>query len=129
MKDFFLSYGGEALLKLALPVLMSFLIVPSMDALKKASKWIDGQKGPIKDGIVFVMAALSTMLATAMGTEIPTDISQWSEALVKSILTFAVAIAMKRKQQIESLKVRAAAVSPIAQPSVAEWRDNPMKVD
>lgn len=127
MKNILLTYGADTLVKLVLPILLSFVVVPILDMLKRLWSWLDKQNGPVKDAFAFLMSGLATVLATAMGQGVPTDLREWNETLVKSILTWAVAVAMKRKTQVQTLKARAAAIPDVAQPAVADWRDTAAK--
>lgn len=98
------SAGSDLILRLAIPILVGYLIVPVMDAIKNASRWLDSQNSRFKEGVVFVIAALAQALSTIVGVGIPADISQWDSTLVRTVLTWVIALAIKRKSQVRSLE-------------------------
>ena len=103
MSNPFSSITTDLLIRLALPIISSYLIVPAMDMLKRASTWLDSQNGAVKNALVFVIAAIANGLAQVVGSGIPTDIHDWNDAVIKTILTWALAAAIKRKQQVTQL--------------------------
>jgi hypothetical protein len=113
MKDFLLDRA----LAMLLPVVIGFLVRPTLDLLKRGVAWLDKAAPAVKQTMAFVLAGLITALAQALGIGLPTDVAQWDAAIVETVLGGLIAIALKQAKQVEKVKVNAAAIPPTASPT------------
>ena len=124
MKTFVL----EKALGLLLPMLIGLVVPYCVDGLKRAVAWLDTAPPMVKQGMAFVVAAVATGLATALGIAVPTDLAAWDGPLVQTILAGLLGIAMKQQRQVAALKARADAIPPVATPHTPVSPDSPFSL-
>ena len=124
MKGFVLEKG----LGLILPLLIGLVVPFCVDGLKRAAKWLDAAPPAVKQAMAFVVAAMATGLATALGIAVPTDLAAWDGPLVQTILAGLLGIAMKQQKQVQKLKANAAALPAVATPLTPVSPDSPFAI-
>jgi len=99
---------GDAALTLALkvisPILIGLVTPYVLDAIKHASKLVDGLPAFAKQGLAIAIASLATALANLLGTDIPTELALWDGEVVKALVAGFLAIAIKQHKQLKAKK-------------------------
>lgn len=124
MKDFVL----DKLLALGLPLVVGLIVPYCVDGLKRAVAWLDTAPPTVKQGMAFVVAAVATGLAQALGVNVPTDLAAWDGPMVQTILAGLLGIALKQQKQVKTLKQNAAAIPPVATPHTPPAPDSPFHI-
>lgn len=94
----------NSLLNVVIPVVIGIATTPVVDALKRASNWLDAAPAIVKNLVVVAVAGLSTYLAHWLGQAVPDDVLHWDANTVSAILAAVVAAARKRGQQVVALR-------------------------
>jgi hypothetical protein len=88
-------------LKILTPVLVGFLTPFVLDALKRASGWLDAAPAFVKQGAAIAIAAAATTLGTVLQVgSLPADLAQWDHQTVEALVAGILAIAVKQHQQL-----------------------------
>jgi uncharacterized Tic20 family protein len=124
MKSLMLS----KLMDFVLPLLIGFIVPPALDALKRASSWLDNAAPSVKQTLAFVIAGIATMLAQMFGITVPTDLAAWDAPLMHTIIAGLLGIAIKQQKQVKSLKANSSAIPPIAAPYTPPAPDSPFHI-
>lgn len=90
--------------KAVLPILVGIITPHVVDALKKASAWLDAAPAYVKQAAAVVVAGIATMLSTVAGVGVPADLEQWDAALVKTVVAALLGIAIKQHKQLRKTK-------------------------
>lgn len=91
-------------LKIATPILIGFLTPFVVDALKRASRWLDAAPAFVKQGAAVAIAAAATTLGTVLGTgELPADLAAWDYQTVEALVAGFLAIAIKQHKQLKQV--------------------------
>lgn len=91
-------------LKAVTPVIVGVLTPYAVDALKRASTWLDGAPAYIKQAVAVIVAAIGTGASTVLEYGVPTDLAQWDETAVKTLIAALLGIAYKQHQQLKKNK-------------------------
>lgn len=85
----------DAILAIVLPLVVGFATVPVMDAVKRASAFVDKQSPAIKQGLVVAIAAALSLLAKLLETALPTDLASWTPDSVSVLISAIFAMIVK----------------------------------
>lgn len=88
-------------MKVVTPILVGVIVPPTVDALKRATGWLDRAPAPVKQGAAVGVAAAATALSTVLGTPVPTDLTAWDTAVVQTMSAAAIGVAIKQAQQLK----------------------------
>lgn len=88
-------------LKVLTPVLVGFVTPFVVDALKRASAWLDAAPAFVKQGAAIAIAAAATTIGQAIQVgSLPTDLAAWDQHTVEALVAGVLAIAVKQHQQL-----------------------------
>jgi len=97
MKTLLLGLAAKTLV----PLLVSFIVVPVVDFIKKRLiPAIDNAPPAVKAGVALVLSTIATALTALTGIGVPADLTQWDGALVSTLLTFVFSLALKDKKRV-----------------------------
>ena len=91
-------------LKLGTPLIVGFVTPFIVDWVKKANRWVDNANSTVKQAVAIGVAGVATTLGTMLEMGIPTDLSQWDETAVKTMVAGFLAIAIKQHKQLTKKK-------------------------
>ena len=96
-------------LKILTPIIVGFLTPFVLDAIKRASGWLDAAPGYVKQAAAIASAAVATTLGGLLevGT-LPADLAAWDAQTVEALVAGFLAIAIKQHKQLR----KAQAVTP-----------------
>jgi hypothetical protein len=81
-----------------LPLLQAFITMPLLDAIKRASGWVDSQSPRVKQLLVFAINAALSAFAAVLGIELP-GLAEWTSVTVTAVLGSSVSLAAHASQQ------------------------------
>ena len=88
-------------LKVLTPVIVGFVTPFVLDALKRASAWLDAAPVFVKQGAAIAIAAAATTIGHAIQVgSLPTDLASWDQQTVEALVAGVLAIAVKQHQQL-----------------------------
>lgn len=88
-------------LKILTPVLVGFVTPFVLDALKRASAWLDAAPVFVKQGAAIAIAASATTLGSLLQVgSLPADLASWDQQTVEMLVAGVLAIAVKQHQQL-----------------------------
>lgn len=90
--------------KIATPLIVGFITPFVVDAIKRASKWLDAAPAYIKQAAAVAVAGLGSVIATIAEVGVPTDLSLWDETFVKTVIAALLGIAIKQHKQLTTKK-------------------------
>lgn len=112
-----LSITGNSLLDsiigTILPIIFGVITVPIMNALKKASDWVDARPAWLQQFIVLIIAYILTQIGALAGVKLPTTIGGLDSTAVQTILVWLISQAVHIAQKLSS-KTPTGAPKPIA---------------
>lgn len=90
--------------KALVPIVVGIVTPYIVDALKRASAWLDAAPVYVKQGVAVAFAGAATMLSTALEMGLPSDPAQWNAAVIKTVVAALLGIAIKQQKQLRSKK-------------------------
>lgn len=89
-------------LKIATPILVGVITPFVVDALKRASAWLDASPAYVKQAAAIAVAAVATTLGglLEMGS-LPADLAAWDAQTVEALVAGFLAIAIKQHKQLK----------------------------
>jgi hypothetical protein len=94
-------------LKAITPVIVGMLTPFVVDWLKKTSDKLSAAPAYVKQSAAVIVAAIGTSASTMLEYGVPTDIGQWDETAVKTMLAALIGIAYKQQKQLKRSKAAA----------------------
>jgi hypothetical protein len=85
----------NAILAIIIASVVCIATVPLMDAIKKASAFVDAQSAAIKQGLVVAIAAALSLVAKLLETSLPTDLALWTPDSISVLISAVFAMVVK----------------------------------
>jgi hypothetical protein len=89
-------------LKSITPIIVGMITPFIIDWLKHLSTKLSSAPAYVKQGAAVIVAALGTSATTMLDYGVPTQIDQWDEAAVKTMLAALIAVSYKQHQQLKN---------------------------
>jgi hypothetical protein len=89
-------------LKMLTPILVGFITPFALDAIKRGNALLDDAPAYVKQGAAVGIAGAATMLSNLLEVgALPTDLAQWDQTVVKTLVAGFLAIAIKQHKQLK----------------------------
>jgi len=100
------------LLTIVGPLLVGVITLVAMDALTRASAWIDRLSPHVKRGVVLAIASAITLLASKLGVVLPTELALWEPSTIDALVSAVLAMAAKAGDTAKAAKHAAGHETP-----------------